>query len=259
VATSPLGVNREVFGSYQADFVNSELSTITDDLVFTEPIYDSGRNSTLEANKPDAAAFAQDPVMKRLNATAKWDFLTRKEALIHGDLHTGSVMVRANETQAPSVKVFDSEFACLGPVGFDLGAIMANYVIAAARAIALDQDSRAEWLVEQCNEVLSGFDTEVHRRSTSDQLWDAGFLAESVEKWHRDAWMFSACKMSRRVVGAAKTADLTTLEPALREGADRGVLLCARQIAEWTIGSPTDNELGTRSARLLEILAQHRG
>lgn len=258
VDTSPLGVNREVFGSYQADFVNSELSTITDDLVFTEPIYDIGRNSTLDANKPDAVAFAHDPVMKRLNATAKWDFLTRKEALIHGDLHTGSVMVRANENQAPSVKIFDSEFTCLGPVGFDLGAIMANYVIAAARAIALAQDSRAEWLIQQCDEVLAGFDAEVHRRSASDQLWDAEFLAESIEKWHRDAWMFSACKMSRRVVGAAKTADLTTLEPALREGADRGVLLCARQIAQWTVGKHINDDLGTRPTQLLEILAQHR-
>ncbi|MDO5099662.1 MAG: S-methyl-5-thioribose kinase [Corynebacterium sp.] len=261
VDTSPLGVNREVFGTYQADFVNSELSTITDDLVFTEPIRDIGRNSTLDANKADAEDFAADPVMKRLNAKAKWDFLTRKEALIHGDLHTGSVMVRADADAEPSVKVFDSEFACLGPVGFDLGAIMANYVIAAARAVALEQPDRARWLVEQCQEVLDGFDAEVTRRIAAhdpDPLWDTEFIARHLHQWHIDAWMFSACKMSRRVVGAAKTADLTTLDPALREGADRGVLLCARQIAQWTVGEETGDDLSTRPARLLEILSGQR-
>ena len=255
VDTSPLGVNREVFGFYQADFVNSELSTITDDLVFTEPIYDIGRNSTLDVNEADAADFAADPVMKRLNAKAKWDFLTRKEALIHGDLHTGSVMVRDHDGASPSVKIFDSEFACLGPVGFDLGAIMANYVIAAARALALGHDPRAEWLINQCHEVLVGFDAEVTRRVGADPLWDEEFVARRIAQWHTDGWMFSACKMSRRVVGAAKTADLTTLEPSLREGVDRGVLLCARQIAQWTVGGEAGADLATRPARLLEILA----
>src|SRR5690625_7010489 len=56
---------------------------------------------------------------------AKWAFMTRAEALIHGDLHTGSVMVKgeseAGSGAAVSVKAFDPEFAFYGPVAFDLG------------------------------------------------------------------------------------------------------------------------------------------
>ncbi len=60
--------------------------------------------------------------------------MTHGEALIHGDLHTGSVMVGGGRTVA-----IDPEFAFYGPVGFDLGAIWANAVIAAARAAQLDR------------------------------------------------------------------------------------------------------------------------
>jgi 5-methylthioribose kinase len=40
------------------------------------------------------------------------------EALIHGDLHTGSVMVTREET-----RVIDPEFAFYGPMDFDVGAV----------------------------------------------------------------------------------------------------------------------------------------
>ena len=55
--------------------------------------------------------------------------MTHGEALIHGDLHTGSVMVGGGRAAA-----IDPEFAFYGPVGFDLGALWANAAIAASRA-----------------------------------------------------------------------------------------------------------------------------
>jgi len=38
--------------------------------------------------------------------------------------------------------------------------------------------------------------------------------------------------MSRRIVGLAKVKDIETLEPALREGAARGILKLARHVAQ---------------------------
>lgn len=51
-------------------------------------------------------------------------FISAKEALIHGDLHTGSIMVTENST-----KVIDPEFAFYGPIGFDTGAFVANLLL----------------------------------------------------------------------------------------------------------------------------------
>jgi len=52
-------------------------------------------------------------------------FIERAQALIHGDLHTGSVMVTRESTQ-----VIDPEFAFYGPMGFDVGAFLGNLILA---------------------------------------------------------------------------------------------------------------------------------
>src|SRR5207302_10710734 len=54
----------------------------------------------------------------------KLKFLSSPEALIHGDLHTGSIMVTEGET-----RVIDPEFAFYGPMGFDLGAVIGNLLM----------------------------------------------------------------------------------------------------------------------------------
>jgi 5-methylthioribose kinase len=43
-------------------------------------------------------------------------------------------------------------------------------------------------------------------------------------------WLFAAAKMSRRIVGLAKVADIETLDPKHREGAARGILRLARTL-----------------------------
>jgi len=46
-------------------------------------------------------------------------FKTNHQALLHGDLHSGSIMVNERIT-----KVIDYEFATYGPMGYDLGNFM---------------------------------------------------------------------------------------------------------------------------------------
>jgi 5-methylthioribose kinase len=61
----------------------------------------------------------------RLEASSfKHRFLTQAQSLIHGDLHTGSVFAGEHET-----KVFDSEFAFVGPSAFDVGLLIGNLFI----------------------------------------------------------------------------------------------------------------------------------
>lgn len=136
--TSVFGMSADEQKQLLADAVNPQLCGITEDLVFTEPYVAAGRNSTLPANDVDARELAADERMVREIGWLKWQFMTQAQALIHGDLHTGSVMVRPSSNGRPrSTKAFDSEFAFYGPIAFDLGALFGNYVIAAARAFAL--------------------------------------------------------------------------------------------------------------------------
>jgi 5-methylthioribose kinase len=170
--------------------------------------------------------------------------MTRAEALVHGDLHTGSVMVRAVDgTGGPvdSTKAFDSEFAFYGPVAFDLGALWANYVIAAARATALGDDDRATWALGLCTRTWDAFEAEFRARwehgLADPRMFRADLREHLLATWRGEAWLFGAAKMTRRIVGLAKTTDVETLPPPLREGAARGVLRTARR---WVREFPAD-------------------
>jgi 5-methylthioribose kinase len=238
--TSVLGMDAAVRARTLAASVNPELCLITEDLVFTEPYVDAGRNSVLPANEADAAELAADRTMVEAMGRAKWTFMTRAEALVHGDLHTGSVMVRAAEGEqggvglrVDSAKAFDPEFAFYGPVAFDLGALWGNYVIAAARATALGDDDRAAWALGLCSRTWDAFEAGF-RAAWEDGRVDPRMFGDDLREhllatWRGEAWLFGAAKMTRRIVGLAKTTDIETLPPPLREGAARGVLRTARR------------------------------
>ena len=102
------------------------------------------------ASRADVAAYADDPDVIAAIGAAKWNFMTRAEALIHGDLHTGSVMVRGDgDPGGASTKAFDSEFAFYGPVGFDIGQLWANLLMAAARSATLGDTDNLAWRLAQ--------------------------------------------------------------------------------------------------------------
>jgi len=232
--TSVFAVDPEEHKQRVAAAINPELCTITEDLVFTEPYADAERNSVLPANDRDVAELAADGVMVAQMGAAKWAFMTHAEALIHGDLHTGSVMVRAEhgpEGRVSSAKAFDSEFAFYGPVAFDIGALWANYTIAAARAVALGDDDRARWCLDLTAATWAAFEAGFRARwpqCRDPRVFTPAFLDERIAVWRSETWLFAAAKMARRVVGLAKASDIETLDPVLREGAARGLLRLAR-------------------------------
>ena len=242
-ATSIFGAGAEAHYKGIARAINPELCLITEDLVFTEPYFPADRNSYLPENKVDAEAIINDKQMVQDIGELKYKFMTSAEALLHGDLHTGSVMVKSDATgKAISTRAFDSEFSFYGPIGFDIGACFANFYIALARATALGRIEHADYISELPEELWRAFEknfrmlwpSRVDKRVFSDQL-----LEELLAQWKVDAIGFAAAKMVRRIVGLAKTSDIETLEPNLRIGAARGVLRAA-QLAVRERHSNTD-------------------
>lgn len=231
-ATSIFGAGAEAHYKGIARAINPELCLITEDLVFTEPYFPADRNSYLPENKVDADAIINDQQMVLEMGELKYKFMTSAEALLHGDLHTGSVMVKSDSTgTAISTRAFDSEFSFYGPIGFDIGACIANFYIALARATALGRKDHADYISTLPDELWNAFEknfrtlwpSRVDKRVFSDRLLE-GLLSQ----WKVDAIGFAAAKMTRRIVGLAKTTDIETLEPAVRIGAARGVLRSAQ-------------------------------
>ncbi len=261
--TSAFTLDRDSLAAATARSLNPQLCLISDDLVFTEPLVDAGRNSVLEANISDVHSFQADAVVMRAMGWAKWKFLTQAETLIHGDLHTGSVMVRhADSDGTPSsVKVFDSEFAFYGPQAYDIGSLWANLILAAARAIALDEMERATWLLQQLMLAWQGFELEFRQRwphRRDQRVFGAQFLDDVMQQWQRESWYFCAAEMSRRIIGAAKVTDIETLPTELRQGAIRGVLKLAQHIVRDVEESSSPAALAAHAQEILCAEQSHR-
>jgi 5-methylthioribose kinase len=234
LGTSALGLGSAGHKAAVAASMNPELSEITEDLVLTEPFVQHPHNAVLPANEADVAALAGDPEVQAAVGRAKWAFMTRAEVLLHGDLHTGSVFVRAAADGMPrSTRAFDAEFGAYGPLGFDLGMLWGNFVLAAARAVALGEAARAERLLELPAEAWAAFEAEWRRlwpTRTDPRVYGDAVSDELLARARADAAAYAGAETVRRIVGFAKVSDIETLPEDLRAGAVRGALRAAREL-----------------------------
>ncbi|HRQ61179.1 MAG TPA: S-methyl-5-thioribose kinase, partial [Alphaproteobacteria bacterium] len=143
---------------------NTAMCKISEDLIFDEPYFNAPMNRhTSPQLDSTALAFRQDEALKLAVQALKYKFMNAPEALLHGDLHTGSVMVTENDTRA-----IDPEFAFFGPMGFDVGAILANLLMNIFARPGLDGDhDHALWVAEQIDILWGTFISEF------TALWNA--------------------------------------------------------------------------------------
>lgn len=230
---------------------NPELSEITEDLVFTEPYVDHEHNGWLPANDDDVRELRADRTFVREIGLAKLRFQESTQSLLHGDLHTGSVFVRA---EGESVRAFDSEFGTYGPTGFDLGAVWANLVIAAARAHVLGRSADAETLLTLPIELVDAFEAEFRRRwpdRVDPRVYGDEVLEHTLAVVRSDTAIYGAAKAVRRIVGFSKVADIQTLPESERAVAARFVLRAARTLGTARLDDADPRALTARTVALL--------
>ncbi|QOS97844.1 S-methyl-5-thioribose kinase [Brevibacterium sp. JNUCC-42] len=207
-------------------FINPELCKITEDLVFTDPYEDHETNDFNPLIRPDVEAIWGNQALRREIAKLKYGFLTRAEALLHGDLHTGSIFVTQTST-----KVIDPEFAFYGPIGFDIGAVIANLILnyAGQHGLQADVQKREHYrtylldTVENVwNEFVSQFVRLWHKQAEERSARVPDFWQDYVSQVLQDTVGYAGCKILRRVIGLAGVADLNSIEQAdIRAEAER--------------------------------------
>ncbi len=137
---------------------NTALCKITEDLVFTDPYREAPLNRWTRPYLDDIKAeFERDSALKVAAQARKFQFMTSAQALIHGDLHTGSIMLTTGDT-----RVIDPEFAFIGPMGFDVGAVIGNLLLAFFSQEGHEEapharDAYREWILAQIPAVWDGF------------------------------------------------------------------------------------------------------
>jgi 5-methylthioribose kinase len=225
---------------------NKPLVRITVDLIFKDPYFAAARN---RHTSPQLDAIVRDihcdGPLKLAAARLGQRFLTETQALVHGDLHSGSVMATADDS-----RVIDPEFAFYGPIGFDLGAFFGNLLLSwysQPGHVTRDDDRVAyrDWLLQQTRIFWETFRMrflalwEQHGKgdvfpqamfATAD---DAARLESArnrfLDSLFADMLGFGACKMIRRILGFAHVIDFERIQDTtLRAECEAGALAMAR-------------------------------
>jgi 5-methylthioribose kinase len=229
---------------------NTQLCKISEDLIFTDPYRQAPHNRhTTPQLDSLARVFREDGVLKNNAQELKYAFLTHAEAMIHGDLHTGSIMVTEADT-----RVIDPEFAFYGPMGFDIGAVLGNLLLAwcsqpghAARPGQRDDYRR--WILAQLDTVWTVFSANFsslwRRRMEKDAGGDAfvpvlfknqpeasrAALDGVLRHLWQDTLGFAGMKMIRRIFGLAHVEDFESIRnPEMRAACEARALRLARRM-----------------------------
>lgn len=233
--TSDLGMDQQLKKEQQGRFINPDQCKITEDLIFDEPYRIAEKNNYDASIEDEADALRTDGELHLEVALLREKFLTHGQALLHGDLHTGSIFVTPEST-----KVIDPEFAFYGPMGFDVGAVLANLLLNYASLPGWIQDEtalreRETLLLNMVRDVWTEFESRF-RALWANDLVDPmaktpGYQELYVQQLFRDSIGFAGAKMVRRIVGLAHVADIDTIPNATeRERAQRKSLAIGKAL-----------------------------
>lgn len=212
----------------QARFINPHLNKIQEDFVFTNPLMESPENQWNPLVDDEVQRVRTNSALKIAAAEMKASYMTHAQALIHSDLHTGSIMLNPADT-----RVIDSEFAFYGPMGFDVGAVLENLVLNCLSHYGhtADPAMREEYqayVLAMVRDVWNGF------AAKFDALWVANNKGELAppQYWNwpggeeafadfrrryilgilRDSAGHGGCKMLRRMMGVVSVWDISSIE-----------------------------------------------
>ncbi len=193
-------------------FINPELCEITEDLVLMEPYNDhNGRNIV----DPLIADFVKkelygDKALLLAAAKLKFEFMNNAQALLHGDLHTGSIFVKKDST-----KVFDPEFAFYGPMGYDIGNVIANLIFAYDNGAAAGDEAFCGWVLDTIRETVDLFISKFLKawdESVTEPMAKVeGFREAYLKSIMSDTAAYTGTELHRRTVGMAQVKDVNTI------------------------------------------------
>ena len=222
ILTSDVVMEHKEKKAYVKEFINPQLCEITEDLVYSEPFFYAKRNNISDYMIPFMEKNVWNDKALILEVTKlKFDFMNNAQALLHGDLHTGSIFINQD-----NIKVIDPEFAFYGPIAYDIGALIANLIMNYLSTDVRCNDTGLKnkhmaYLLDTIKDVIDVF------RDKCMKLWPEVVKDNMVSRspdfakyYIDDIFVNTAgvagCEMIRRTVGLAHVADLDGIEDETR-------------------------------------------
>lgn len=198
-------------------FINPDLCEISEDLVYSEPFVDYNNRNNVFTPIADFVKkeLYEDKALHLEAAKLKFEFLNNAQALIHGDLHTGSIFINQEH-----IYVFDPEFAFYGPMGYDIGNVIANMFFAWCNGDATieDEHKKAEfcgWILNAIEEIVDKFIAKF-KVCYKENVTDTMAKTEGFMEWYlgtvlSDTAAAAGLESIRRTVGMANVKDITSI------------------------------------------------
>ena len=269
-AGSALAMNGTEFRKDMVMFAdNTALADITENLVFSDPYFAAKLNRHTPGLGPMIAQLRSDRALRIAAQEMKHLFVSKTETLVHGDLHSGSIMVTTDDTQ-----VIDPEFAIYGPFGFDVGMLLANIFLAffaqsGHEQVAGDRADYRAWLLTVLTDIWAIFSHEFRslwRTSRTGILYEKTLFENAADYdgadvacarvlatiWH-DALGFIGVEMHRRILGLAHVEDLEAIQDETRRAQSE-----ARALAFGRIAAVERNALSLADLVDLATQIEHR-
>ncbi len=223
-ATSKFSVKGRARSQLFKEFNNEILCPLTEQFVFTYPFELHDNNRVPPGLEAQVEAMQQDKAIIKVVKRLKKVFKEKRQGLIHGDLHTGSLLVNEKD-----MRVIDTEFAMAGPFGFDLGTLIAHFMLAWIHHLNTQGLADGQWYLEMILKVSTFFmkkfaslAEDVAKKDDVDKL-NAEILQHTAG--------FAGIEIFRRLVGAAHSPFLTEIkEPDARFRAMQQALIVARRL-----------------------------
>lgn len=217
-------------------YTNPPLCAITEQLVYTEPYTNQpGRTKVFPPNADfvERELFSDRELHLEVGKL-KYSFMNEAQALIHGDLHSGSIFVKPDST-----KVIDPEFAYFGPIGYDLGNFIGNLCFARIRAqVAAPKDEKTEeflsWIdgcmAETVDRFASLFLSLFAEKAADPMGKSPGYAQWLLGRILADSAGVAGVEIIRRIVGVAQVKDIVGIgNEGQRAGAERILVLAAKR------------------------------
>ncbi len=248
--------------SLQASYINPSLCKIQEDFVFTNPYMESPENHWNPQIHAEVEAVRRHVPLKLAIIELKEKYMTQGQALIHSDLHTGSIMVNEQDT-----RVIDPEFSFFGPMGYDIGALLSNLVLNFGAHFAhtpetAEREAYQSYLVKTIRDIWTYFAAKFEQlwiESSTGELvpniyWNfadgqaafAAYRQRYIRQLLQDTAGLGACESLRRMMGVVSVWDISSIEDQhLRAVAERFVIrVSTRWIIERSSFSTVDDLVG---------------
>ena len=200
-------------------YTNPELCEITEDLVLTEPYDDfRGRNIITAGNEDFVREFLyEDQQLHAEVGKLRERFMNNAQALIHGDLHSGSIF--ANEE---GIRVLDPEFAFYGPMGYDIGNVIGNLFFSwANKAFTMPEETDAIQALERtirdtCDLTMRKLAEKYDQMVTFSLYRAPAFRKAYLDSVWADSLGYAGTEIIRRTVGDSKVMEVSSVTDPTR-------------------------------------------